>query len=190
MTIYPLVMTTDPAIEPVDLNEMKAYLKIDDDTDDLVLQTMITTAVSECENFTGRALINRGYSLFMDNFPKQGSVTLPKPPMASVTQVLIYDAADASNVWHADNYSVDGASLLARVVLKNQGQAPISTRQVNGIEIQYIAGYGTAAGDVPSALISGIKRRVADLYEHRGDGAITKSGAEMFWQDYRILGVS
>ena len=190
MTIYPLVMTTDPAVEPVGLDEMKVYLKIDDDADDELLQTMITASVAECENFTGRALISRSYSLFMDVFPEQGSVTLSKPPMVSVTQILTYDAADVPSIWSADNYFVDDASLAARVILKEQGQVPIPARLVNGIEIQYIAGYGTATDDVPSALISGIKRRVTELYEHRGDGAITKSGAEIFWQDYRILGVS
>jgi uncharacterized phiE125 gp8 family phage protein len=55
------------------------------------------------------------------------------------------------------------------VVLKNGVSWPTLTelRQGNAYEVQYVAGYGNSASDVPTPIIQAIKLLTTHLYENR-----------------------
>lgn len=204
-----LVQTTPPATEPLTKQEAKNFLRIDNDDDDTLIESLITAARMQCERYTGRALITQGWSLYLDHWPGQGAtgwwdgirdgadigrpancLVIPKAPLISVTQILIYDEDDQSQAWAASNYYVDTASAPGRVVLRNGGSTPAPSRAANGIEVQFTAGYGAAASSVPRSLIEGINRLAAHMYENRGDlpdTAMKNSGAENLWQPWRMV---
>lgn len=207
-----LVQTTPPAVEPLSVQETKDFLRIDQSSDDTLVESLIMAARMQCEKYTGRALINQSWSLFLDHWPgrdttiwwegiRDGAQTsrptnfllIPKPPLVSITQILIYDEDDTGVVWEPSNYYVDTACAPGRVVLRTGGVAPSPLRAANGIEIQFTAGYGDEAADVPRSLIEGISRTVAHMYENRGDFpdmAMKKSGAENLWQPWRMMRIS
>jgi len=206
-----LTLTAAPAAEPVTVLEMRDHLRIDGSQDDTVLTTIIAAARELCENFTGRALITQSWSLFLDHWPgrdvlpwwdgvQEGAdilspvheLNLPKAPLQSVTAVNIFDAEDNATIWGSENYFVDTNSTPGRIVLRSGGNLPFPARTTNGIEIQFIAGYGDAASDVPQAIKDGIKLLAAHLYSNRGDvptRAISASGAAALWQSARIVGL-
>lgn len=180
-----LVMTAQPGAEPLALDEVKAHLRIEHDADDALLTGLIAAAREVCESFTGRALVTRGYSLYLDSWPAGGAV-LPRPPLASVVRVNVYDADGAAEEF--GGWVADAASSPGRVLMTSA--APVPGREVNGIEIQYRAGYGFAPRDVPAALRQGMKQVVAHLYERRGEGgasALAASGALALFQPYRVM---
>lgn len=146
--------------------------------DGLVLG-MIKTAREACERVTGKSLITRSYSLFLDAFPS-AFLELPKPPLVSVTQILMYDSAGISTVYPATNYFVDTISQPGRIYILSGSALPSPGRDNNGIEIQYKAGFGPAPDDIPALFQHGIKTMVAHLYTHRSDTideALMGSGA-------------
>jgi uncharacterized phiE125 gp8 family phage protein len=214
--IYRLVETTPPAIEPLALDEVKTFLRVDQSNDDALISALITAARMFCEANTGRSLITRSYSLFLDRWPEARlphrfrpgaedrpyslpvervtkAIDLPYPPLLSVTQINIYAADNSATVFDPDSYFVDTAGVPGRVVLTQGAMPPLPGRIANGIEIQYTAGYGTAETDVPVLLRQGMLQVIAHLYEHRGDSpdqALLASGAAAIFQPYRLVGLS
>lgn len=211
-----LTVTTARATLPVSLNELKAQLNLGDVTDDdPLLVGYLSTAVEACEKYTGRATISTTYTLFRDDWPsdrrrepwwdgvREGAISelrasarnleLPRPPLQSVTHVKSYDDSDNATTFATSNYFVDTVSEPGRVVLRNGSAAPSITRAANGLEVQFVAGYGDDPHDVPEQLRQGILMLATYLYEHRGEcpveEATGKSGAAGQWGQYRILRV-
>lgn len=184
--IFNLTVTTPPATEPVSLAEAKAHMRITHDADDDAIESLIRAARAMCEGYTGRALVSRGVSLYMDAWV-QDIVALPLPPLQSVGAIHVYDAAGVAATFPATSYAVDAKSHPARILLS--GAPPQPGQSLSGIEIAYTAGYGDAA-DVPQPLKEGILRLVAHLYLNRGDNtetAIARAGAQHLFQSYRIM---
>jgi uncharacterized phiE125 gp8 family phage protein len=176
-----VVETAPPGAEPLSLQEAKDYLRVTGDGDDALIAGLITAAREACEDYTGRALITRGYSLFLDAWP-EGDLMLPRPPLVAVTQIRVA----ASDV-PPESYVADASG---RLVFLSSPPAPgVAAR---GIEIRFTAGYGARAEDVPAALRTGMKQVVARLYESRGDtesGLALPSSARALFHAYRVMGL-
>ena len=78
-------------------------------------------------------------------------------------------------------YALDGAAQPARLVLPER---PASERALNGIEIDFTAGFGEAGADVPDTLKRALLLHVAAMFELRGvvsldaqPGAVPEPGA-------------
>lgn len=93
-----LHLKAPPLQEPITLEEVKTYLRISSEQEDGILKTLISSARSYVESATGRALLKQGWVLHLTppyppSFPlvkdEKGelSITLPLPPLLSVTSV-------------------------------------------------------------------------------------------------------
>ena len=156
-----------PSREPVSLAEAKAYLKVEYDEEDQLIQSLITAARAHLELATRRAFLTQGWSLFLDRWPKSGMVHLPLSPVASVDALHVYDAQDAVSVVAASEYSVDVHSQPPRVIRSGHGQWCRSPRRLNGIEIVFTAGFGPEVADTPAPLRQAILLLVAHWFENR-----------------------
>ena len=188
---YHLVETSPPATDPLTLDEVKNFLRVDANSDDALITSLITAARLFCEGNTGRSLITRSYSLFLDSWPELRVIELPYPPLLSVTQVNVYAVDNSFVTLDPVNYYVDTAG--GRIVLADSAVRPLPGRIANGIEIQFTAGYGVTENDVPALLRQGMLQLIAHLYEHRGDSpdqALRASGAVAIFQPYRLMGIS
>ncbi|HYD17047.1 MAG TPA: head-tail connector protein [Patescibacteria group bacterium] len=176
-----------PPSEPLTLEETKEHLRITHDADDDALAALIRTARQICEQHTGLALIARDCRMYLDAWP--GTVIeLPRPPLADVAAITLYDASGETSVFPATDYAVDTVGRPGRIRLT--AAPPLPGAALNGIEIAFTAGYGEDASDVPSSLREGMKRLVAYLYLNRGDApdtAIRNSGAGPLFAGYRVM---
>ncbi|MBI1215678.1 MAG: hypothetical protein GC185_07660 [Alphaproteobacteria bacterium] len=203
-----LVETTAPAAEPLTLDEVKLHLRVSTDTDDALISTLIAAARMMCESYTGLALISRQCSLYLDCWPAEtgrgpryrsapGAIKIPLPPLSAVAAINIYDENDTATPMDAGDYIVDAAARPGRIVLSEGASPPEPGRAVNGIEVQFTAGYGAEAADVPALLRLGMKQLAGWLYAHRGDAeagapeaALTLSGASALFRPYRLMRLS
>lgn len=205
---YRLTETMPSGAEPLTLEEIKTFLRIDHSHEDAFVMGLISVARQLCENITGRSLITRHYSLFLDQWPQEHSsiwwdgmiegaygagesaaVAVPKPPLLSIVQIKVYAADNTYAVFPSTNYYVDTVGCPGRIVLNHGASAPMPGRIANGIEIQFTAGYGATPHSVPVLLRQGMKQIVAHLYERRGDHpdqALASSGAGPIFQSYRV----
>ncbi len=171
----PLILTAAPAVEPVSLAEAKAHLRVDETVEDALINSLILAARLHVERALDAALIEQGWSLYLDAWPEDGAVSLPLGPVMAVNAVRIYSAADAALTLSADLYFVDTASPRARIVPRGAGAWPLPGRAANGIEIAFTAGFGASAANVPQILRQAILLLVAHWYEEREPIALGQS---------------
>jgi uncharacterized phiE125 gp8 family phage protein len=163
-----LLLVMPPASEPITLAEAKAQCRTDSTADDALLTSLIIAARMVAELILGRALITQTLRLLCDVAPTGQSLSLPRPPLQSITHIKTYDDADVATLFPASQYYADSSSQPGRVVLRGAARWPAIGRSAHGFEVQYVVGYGAAA-DVPAAIKQGMLAHIAQLYTHRGD---------------------
>ena len=162
-----LVLTSGPAIEPVTLAEAKAHLRVDGTVEDTLIGSLIVTSRLHVEAALGLALITQSWSYFIDAWPSGRALALPLRPVQSVTAVRLYAADESLETVPADHYLLDGVGVPARLVRKANIAWAKPRRIANGIEIAFVAGYGSAVTDVPAPIRQAILLLIAHWYEHR-----------------------
>ena len=181
-----LEVKTEPTQEPVTLQEVKEYLRVEDSTDERNIRPLIETARRFSEEHLGRALVSTTYTQYYDCYDDmsdplwEGTRTGPyinyyknylvlgKGPVSSVTHVKTYDDDDTATTMASSKYYVDKAREPSRIVLRTGETFPTSLRVANGIEVEYVAGYSSIYS-IPEPIRMGILQHIAHLYEHRGD---------------------
>ncbi|WP_116652871.1 head-tail connector protein [Pelagibacterium sediminicola] len=177
-----------PAQEPVSLVQAKAHLRVDDDAEDGLIESLITAARVHIEGVTGRALLEQSWRLVRDDWPANGIVMLPVGPVQSLDEIRTYDEHGEPHIIDTEGALLDGHGIPPRVVLP--GNRP-SIRERLGVEIDYTAGYGKAPEDVPADLIQALLTLVAYWYENRdavlavGAAGIIPSGFDRILASYR-----
>jgi uncharacterized phiE125 gp8 family phage protein len=162
------LLIAGPAVEPLTLAEMRLYLRLDDSAEDDLVAALIKAARLLVEGACGRQLIAQTWRLPLNRWPPGRAVLLPLSPLLSVARVRVYDLAGAGTDLAAPLYRADTAADPPRVVV--EAAAPEPGRAFAGIEIDIVAGFGTAAADVPAPLVQAIRLLVARWFESRGDG--------------------
>jgi len=161
------ILISGPASEPVSLVEMKAYLRIDDSNEEALITSLITAARLHVETHLSIATLTQSWSIFLDDWPSSSQVEIPISPLISVDLVNLYDEAGAATLLDAENYYIETASRVPRLVRTGTGIWPKPERKASGIEMQITVGYGPAADDVPQNLRQAIMILVAHWFENR-----------------------
>ena len=161
-----LVLTSGPATEPVTVAEAKAHLRVDTSNEDTLIASLILTSRLHVEAALGLALITQSWRLLLDRWPAEKDFELPMRPLQSIDAVRVYRADGAATVINADDYIADTASVPPRlvrtgVIWRQPG------RSANGIEIDFTAGFGDAAEDVPAPVRQAVLLLIAHWYERR-----------------------
>jgi len=159
-----LIRTVEPAAEPVTLAEAKAHLRIDHGGDDDLLAGLVRAARQEVERSTGMALLTQGWRLVLDNWPENGCAPIRMHPLGEVLSVTAFGSEGEGALVDPAGYQVDAVSRPARIHF-TASVAPL--RAMNGLEIDFTAGFGEAGTDVPDLLKRAILLLVAHWYEFR-----------------------
>lgn len=152
-----------PAAEPLTLAEVKAHLRLDATDEDALLTSLLKTAREHLERTSGLALMRQTLRLYLDGWP-DGPVRIGRGPVQSIEAVRIFDGAGVARVLPILGHVLDGAALPARLWLP---QREATARAVNGIEIDFIAGYASA-NEVPGDLKRALLTHVALMFSFRG----------------------
>jgi len=140
--------------------------------DDLIT-ALIVAARRKAEKITGRALITQTWKVFLQNWPASDRIKIPFPPLVSITHLKWKDEDGTQTTVSASTYIADTDSNIGQLVLVNgQSWPSASLYPVNAIEIQFVAGYGTAGSDVPEPIVQGMKLDIANQFKNRGGRAI------------------
>lgn len=161
-----LVSIRPPAGEPVTVETLKAHLRIDHSSEDALLADLITTARRTVERSAQVACLDQGFRLTLDGLPDNAVLELPVHPVRQITVITVYDqAGDPSQLALAETL-LDGYAVPPRLMFK---QRPPATRCFNGIEIDFDAGFGVTAAEVPETLVRAVLLAAAHWYEFRAE---------------------
>ena len=181
-----------PIEEPVSLDEVKLWIRQDEDAggvEDALLSSLITSARLVAERYTRSVFVERTMLLTRDRTPN-GTLDIYLPPLIDVEEISVYKLDNSKEIVSPSVYFVDNSSskLPARVFL-NIGQVwPSSLRKIANFEIKYTCGYGTAA-QVPSPIKDAIKIIVDRWYEDREMNSKKEmpQDAKTLLADYQII---
>ena len=156
-----LFRTAGPGAEPVTLAEAKAELRVDHGSEDDLIGGLIRAAREEVEQTTELAMIEQGWRLAIDRMPGNCRVLLRRGPVRAISA---YGRDGEAALLEPSDYQLDPLSRPARLHFE---VAPGDLRIFNGIEIDFTAGYGEAATDVPDLLKRAVLMLVAHWFEFR-----------------------
>jgi len=136
------------------------------DEDDL-LTALIITAREYCEGLQNRAYITQIWQLWLDDWPCGDYIRVPLPPLQDINSIKYYDTTNTEAIMDEDDYFIDDKSEPGRVVLAYGSTWPTTTlRPANAVCVEFVAGYGDSAADIPAKVIQAIKLKAKTDYEY------------------------
>jgi len=169
-----LVLVTPPSVEPLSLQELKDHLRIrtatpvsteDYGSEDRDLVRKLSAARRWVEQRTGRALLASVWRYWFDAFPRVGYLDLPKQPILSIASLTSHDTANAATVFSNSAYATD--LIRGRLLLNDAYAWPTSVRRYQAGVVEFTAGYGTTAADVPPDLVEAVAEMTGYFYYDR-----------------------
>jgi uncharacterized phiE125 gp8 family phage protein len=182
-------LITPPVGEALTLAELKAHLRIDGNSENDLLEGLIRVAREHLERETGLSLLSQQWRLYLDQWPQSGVVMLERGPVRSVEAIHIFDADGMESEAPLAGMVLDTASRPARLML---GTRPEAGRAMNGIEVDFTAGFGDSGAEVPDGLKRAMLLHAALLWEFRAalplemQPASVPAGYERLVAPYRI----
>lgn len=171
-----LTWVSGPAVEPISLAEAKNHLRVDVTDDDVLIEASIESARGLAEIITRRALITQTWKYILDEFPSGDEIELPLPPLQSVTSITYKDQDGTASTFATASYIVDTDADPGKVVLAYNRSWPSTTLYPSGaVTIQFVAGYGDGAVDVPQMIRQAMLLMIGHWYENRE--AVVTTGA-------------
>lgn len=161
-----LSLVTAAATTPITTAEAKKQAGIDFSDDDTFVDGLVAAAVRYCEGVNDVAMVTQTWKLFLDRFPCDRLIELPKPPLASITHVKYYDSANALQTWSSALYEVSATDMPGRLSPVWGESWPGTYDRINAVEIQFVCGYG-AASAVPQSYKLALALLVGHWYRNR-----------------------
>ena len=162
-----------PAAEPLGLAEAKEYLRIAYEGEDTLVGGLIGAARSRIEEWARVAMISRTLRVTLDRWPQRTvemrTFHLPVRPAGDLIAVRVFDEEAGAEVVTERFTLAPGRA--ARLVWTS-GAFPWPRARANGVEIDYVAGFGDAPQDVAEGLRLAVKRLIAHAYHSRDAGTI------------------
>ena len=161
------VLITAPATRIVDLTAAKQHCRVDHADDDTLITALIAAAESYLDGYSGicgRALINQTWEQSFSGF---GCLRLPVGIASSVVSVKYYDATNALQTLAAPTYQLFTDALGSYVDLAPDQSWPSVYTRADAVKVQWVAGYGATADQVPSAIVQAAKMMIGHWYENR-----------------------
>ena len=161
----PVVVTVEPAAEPVLTVDLVAHVRgPEDGQDDDLLDGYALAARAHIEQMTGTKLINQTVRFKATEWDDMEA--LPVAPLSAVASVTYTDTDGQSQTLSTNVYEARLDGLEPAIVLKAEQSWP-SIRPGSQVIVTGTAGYGAAGSNVPAAILQAIKLIVGDAYLHR-----------------------
>lgn len=163
-----IVVSTPPETEPVSVEDAKAQERIDGSAQDDLVAKMIAAARGEAERVTGRSLITQTLKLYMDGWPCEGVIRLPRGPVSEVSSVQYRDAEGTMQTLASSSYQVSLSGDVARIAPAYGTSWPSLRGTLDDVVVTYTAGYGDAE-DVEPSIVAAVRMIFGALWANRED---------------------
>jgi uncharacterized phiE125 gp8 family phage protein len=158
----------------VSLDEIKTFCRLSTSStdEDALLVSFIKAAESYAENYTRSAINRQQWQVKLNGFDgHDGDIVLPRPPLSTTTTDCVVSYVEDTTAGNTTSIAstaitVDYHSKPGRVYPSYDNDWPSPRDIRNAVTVTYYCGYSTPA-NVPDAIKSWVKVRVAAMYENR-----------------------
>lgn len=171
-----LRLITAPAKEPVSMDLMKTFLRVDSPADELLLESMLKAAREKGEELARRAFITQTLEQIFDEWPSEYEFTLWRPPLQSIVSVKYRDYYGVERAW--TDYVADTRSEPGEIRFRSLPSEQLL--ESGAIAVRFIAGYGDEASFVPERIKQAILMLAGHWYETRDMGGVPGEIKAMF----------
>lgn len=166
------------------LREAKAYLRMAGGDEDEMLARLLAAAGAQCEAFTGKVLVARGFE--ETAAASAGWRRLGRGPVLAITGVEAVRADGIGVPLSAGAYAID---------IDARGDGWVRVTEAGGatrVRVTYQAGLAGGWAGLPEALRQGVVRLAVDLYAHRDAeaGRAPPAAVTALWRPWRRLGLT
>ena len=173
--LYRSIVITPPEIEPITLEEANTHLRVSGQDEEVT--RLITVARKSLERYLKRTFITTQYKVFSECWHE--CMHLPYPTLQSVESVKYIDInGDEQTLSEPDYYHVVTNDDPGYIKKRFDACYPeLDYGNPDAISIEYTAGYGDTANDVPEDIRHALKLMITNYYEQRGDiiiGSVTR----------------
>lgn len=156
-----------PASEPLTFLEAQAHLRLDDDAEQPLVESLISAATARVQSITGRSIMERTLQQYWHGWP--GRFLLRGAPVSAVSAVE-YQATEG--VWSTLDTALYHPDLVAtppRIWWDRDASAPDLAEIPNSVRATFVAGYADA-DSVPRDLRQALLLLIGHWYENREAG--------------------
>lgn len=182
---YNLTLISPPAQEPLELADVKSYLRLDDLTDtsnDSYITTLITVAREYCETFQHRAYITQTWELALQEFPlsltnylnNYVNHSLIEIPLGNLQTINSFTYTDTAGVVTTmvegvgNDYVVSNRGILGRITPPFGKIFPVCLLwPLDPIVINFTCGYGPDGTYVPNRIKQAMLLLISHWYDNR-----------------------
>jgi hypothetical protein len=184
------LLITPPSESVISLNEIKTFLKIDNNDEDTLLEVLIESSTVRLEEEIGLKFIEQEWEIYFDRFGKLSSglvftsgegtlssinqnpnhLNLPFGKIINIDSFSTFDDDDNEYPVDPTSYQADLHSHYGKISLRYGSVWPATIlRPSNGIKISGLFGISPDAANVPKTIKMAVMELTAAMYEYRGD---------------------
>ena len=189
-----LSLVTGPATEPVTLAEAKAHLRVTIADDDGLIAGYILAARRYAEGYTRRSFCTQTWDYTIDYcwpWVKRDCylarrITLPLPPLQSVSSITYVDTDGASQTLASDQYVVKIDDTSGIIEPAYQVTWPEVRYQLSAITVRFVSGWT----QVPDEIRTAIMLHTEILHDRNpSDREMLETARDALLDPYRVLRV-
>jgi uncharacterized phiE125 gp8 family phage protein len=192
---YKPTLVAAPSTPVISLDEAKLHLRVEGTDEDTLVEGLIAAALGLLDGYAGilgRCLIHQTWQVTADDFCRR--MRLPMPA-ASIASIKARDSAGTLSAAIAStNYDLQQYGRGSRVRFKDAYDYPGDLAETEAVVIQFVAGYGAAATDVPPPIKLGMLLLIGHWFTNREAVGIASFeelplGAKALFAPFRLIGV-
>lgn len=160
-----LTLVSGPSVEPISLAEAKEHLRVEHGDDDTIIARLISVAVAtvDARGELGRAMVSQTWA--QTGYGWRDRVELTMTPVQSLSAVKYFDTDNVEQTATLSDFRLIGTALNSYV--EPVGSWPQTFDRPDALKLEYVAGWGDSASDVPESLRNALLMLVGHWYENR-----------------------
>lgn len=189
-----LVEETTVPLAALPVEQFKAHLRLGSGftgatVQDAVLESFLRAAIAAIEARTGKALIQRAFTLTVEQWRDPAAQGLPVAPVVEVTSVTLTDAGGAEELVDPGDYRLSRDAQHPQL-RPTGGALPVIPRG-GSAAIGFDAGFAASWAGLPADLGQAVMLLAAHYYEYRDETALGQGcmpfGVTSLIERYRML---
>lgn len=184
---------TPPVSEPLELADVKEWLKVEHTVDDDLITALIVASRQSVEQYINRILFTTTIEQAFDGFPMYdydknpfAALRLAFGPLQSVVSVKYRAESGSLATLNASSYIVDDFAVPPCITPAYDATWPTAIHRINSVIVEYVAGKDDVT-DIPEVIKLAMKKTIAEAYDKRED-SVRKLPTQATWllDQYRV----